>query len=298
MNRPLTAGMMQRKTRRRLSSGLLALVMLAATVALADPGATMAPARSDTVLVALVPPAHQFAAGDTFTVDVVVPVAGPQFNAYDAYVSYDPAVLTFLQADNIADQEGPLMREACYQTFHVFDIAPDSSFVEIHHVLLCNNTYLTGPGVLYQLKFQCNDVDADTRLDFLLEAPTRTRFFANGLFVDPLRAIGADIRVGEGDVTAAPEVGEARRLRAAPNPFNPRTTLSFTVAAPGAADLAVYDLAGRRVRRLLHGAVASGTHRMTWDGLDDAGAALPSGVYLARLRVAGESSVERLTLVR
>jgi len=298
MNRPLTAGMMRHRSRGLLSSALLGLLMLAATVAAADPAAIMASARTDTVLVALVPPADQFAAGDTFTVDVVVPEAGPQFNAYDAYVSYDPEVLTFLQADTIADQEGPLMREACYQTFHVFDIAPDSSYVEIHHVLLCNNTYLTGPGVLYRLMFQCNDVDADTRLDFLLEAPTRTRFFANGLFVDPLRAIGADIRVGEGNVTAAPAVGAARPLQAAPNPFNPRTTLSFTMTAPGIADLAVHDLAGRRVRQLWRGEVPAGTHRMVWDGRDDAGAEVPSGVYLARLRAAGESSVGRLTLVR
>jgi hypothetical protein len=282
---------------------LIALTALMLLLAAPRAGGTalageMAGARTDSVRLALAPSAQQLAAGDTVTVELVVPRAGLEFNAYDACVRYDPEVLTFLQADDLTDQEGPLMREACYQTFHLFGIAPDSSHVEINHVLLCNDTFLTGPGVLYRLQFRCRDVDADTRLELLRDAPTETRFFRAGILVEPLRTTGVEIRVGEGDPTATPPAAPPLDLRAAPNPFNPRTTLSFGLPAAAAGDLQVYDLAGRHVRQLAAGRFAAGTHRIRWDGRDDAGGEVPTGVYLVRLRAGEQAASVRLTLVR
>lgn len=87
-------------------------------------------------------------------------------------------------------------------------------------------------------------------------------------------------------------------LAAAPNPFNPRVTVSFTLAAATAGELAVFDLAGRRLRVLHAGDLAAGTHGFAWDGLDQAGRALPSGAYLCRLSVATGASTVRVALVR
>ena len=94
---------------------LIALTALVPILAAPQAGRTalageMADARTDSVRLALVPSAQQLAAGDTVTVELVVPQAGLEFNAYDACVRYDPEVLTFLQADDLTDQEGPLMR--------------------------------------------------------------------------------------------------------------------------------------------------------------------------------------------
>jgi hypothetical protein len=72
----------------------------------------------------------------------------------------------------------------------------------------------------------------------------------------------------------------------APNPFNPRTTIRFTLPADGGARLAIYDLAGRLVRTLVAGSLAAGEHEAVWDGCDDAGRAQASGSYLARLEAA------------
>lgn len=87
-------------------------------------------------------------------------------------------------------------------------------------------------------------------------------------------------------------------LSAAPNPFNPRVTVSFTLAAATSGELAVFDLAGRRLRVLHAGDLGAGTHGFAWDGLDEAGRALPSGAYLCRLSVATGASTVRVALVR
>jgi hypothetical protein len=67
-------------------------------------------------------------------------------------------------------------------------------------------------------------------------------------------------------------------LSSYPNPFNPSTEISFTMSKTGQATLAVYDLQGRIVKTLLAKVCAAGEHRFTFEG-----AALPSGVYFARL---------------
>ncbi len=68
-----------------------------------------------------------------------------------------------------------------------------------------------------------------------------------------------------------------------PNPFNPRTVVSFTLDEPATVELAVYDLRGLRVQTLYSGSAPTGTHSHVWEGMDELGRPLPSGVYLARL---------------
>lgn len=85
----------------------------------------------------------------------------------------------------------------------------------------------------------------------------------------------------------------------APNPFNPRTTIRFGVATGGPAQLAVYDVSGRRVRVLLDVPdLPPGPAQAVWDGRDDAGRELASGIYLARLRKDGSSRCARMVLIR
>jgi hypothetical protein len=87
-------------------------------------------------------------------------------------------------------------------------------------------------------------------------------------------------------------------LSAQPNPFNPKTTLRFALSAPGAAELAICDVSGRRLRTLFKGALPAGEQRLDWDGLDAAGRELPSGIYFARLANEGASATIKLVLLR
>ena len=84
----------------------------------------------------------------------------------------------------------------------------------------------------------------------------------------------------------------------APNPFNSRTVISYSLPAPGQARVEVFALNGQRVAVLLRGHQKAGRHRINWDGRDDRGRPAASGAYLYRL-VTPESVLSRkLTLLR
>jgi len=86
---------------------------------------------------------------------------------------------------------------------------------------------------------------------------------------------------------------------AVPNPFNPNTTLRIDLAREGVVSLDIVDARGRRVRSLMRaGRVAAGEHRVVWDGRDDRGQRVASGVYEARLHADGSIWTRRLTLLK
>ena len=95
------------------------------------------------------------------------------------------------------------------------------------------------------------------------------------------RALAATGVPGDGDPRDLP--ARAPRLAVAPNPFNPQTTLSFTLARAGRATLEIFDPAGRRVKVLAAGGLPAGEHAFRWNGTDDRGGQVASGTYLGRL---------------
>jgi len=102
---------------------------------------------------------------------------------------------------------------------------------------------------------------------------------------------------GETPLAAAPT------LVAWPNPFNPRTDLRFSLAVDARGALDVFDVAGRHLRRLAEGRFEAGDHQFVWDGTDDAGRALPSGVYFARFaaqsaEAGAQAATRKLVLLR
>ena len=84
----------------------------------------------------------------------------------------------------------------------------------------------------------------------------------------------------------------------APNPFNSETAISLFLLQPGFARVEVFALTGQRVAVLHQGPLQAGFHRIHWDGRDDAGRALASGVYLYRLVSSGRVLTRKLTLLR
>lgn len=83
-----------------------------------------------------------------------------------------------------------------------------------------------------------------------------------------------------------------------PNPFNPRTTVAFTLASATTVRVSVVDAAGREVATLLRGALEAGRHAVEWDGLDAAGRAAPSGVYLVRVEGGRQAGSTKVALLR
>ena len=84
-----------------------------------------------------------------------------------------------------------------------------------------------------------------------------------------------------------------------PNPFNPGTKIAFELPEPARVNLRVYSAAGRLVRSLLEGvAMGAGPHAQPWDGRDDGGRNLASGVYFCRLEADSEALSGRMVLLK
>ena len=110
----------------------------------------------------------------------------------------------------------------------------------------------------------------------------------------PGNVISREIWVPCCDAVNAPEQVLAFQLGAAhPNPFNPVTTLSFTMAETGAATLAVFNLAGVEVARPFNGLAERGEHALTFDA-----SGLPSGIYLYTLSTAQGVQTRKMILTK
>ena len=98
---------------------------------------------------------------------------------------------------------------------------------------------------------------------------------------------------------AAPASAPAARLLGGrPNPFNPRTTISFALAEERHVTIAVFDLAGRRIATITDRIYGPGIGSVTWEGRNDAGRAVPSGTYVARMETRDGAQARKISLVR
>ncbi len=255
-----------------------------------------AAARAQGITTELHPAIGSVAPGAEFDVDLVVPVAGANFNGFHATFGYDPAALTFLQASPVSAQQGCLMTgacsNACGQTFHLFSAAGDSLCVDLS--LMCDQIALSSPGQLYRLHFRASNTDQATYVT------TRSATFLNaGRFVNPVTTASSRIVIGS---PAGVETGAggppALRIRAEPNPARGPVALSLASPRDGVQDVDVLDLSGRMVRRLSAGWQPRGSRQLAWDGADADGARVPAGVYLVRLRASGLLALARVAMIR
>ncbi len=139
-----------------------------------------------------------------------------------------------------------------------------------------------------------------------LAQTTATAFDAQGLPYAYILVTATDFAGNEG----APAVGDAATgvssvpaaaglaLRAQPNPFAARTTVSFELPRAAPVQVRVYDAAGRLVRTLVDCARDAGRHDVAWDGRDAGGQRAASGVYLVRLHGVGIDAREKVVLLQ
>jgi hypothetical protein len=83
-----------------------------------------------------------------------------------------------------------------------------------------------------------------------------------------------------------------------PNPFNPSTTIEFSLPTTGPVSLIVYDVLGRRVRTLVAGQQPAGTHRIVWDATNDRGGRIASGVYFYILKTPQGEQRRKMVVLR
>jgi hypothetical protein len=156
------------------------------------------------------------------------------------------------------------------------------------------NTHGLDPGYhMLQLTITSTYVDS-----FRFSIPTVINVYLN-------EQVG--IRTVEGE-TAVPIETVMRQNR--PNPFNPSTTISFNIRGdggtgdPGASgtrqhvSLIVYDIRGRRVRTLIDSELEPGNHKIHWDGKDDKGRSVSSGMYLYTLKEGDKVFTRKMTVLK
>ncbi|MBK7189394.1 MAG: T9SS type A sorting domain-containing protein [bacterium] len=110
------------------------------------------------------------------------------------------------------------------------------------------------------------------------------------LLIKPMWASGVEDNV--------PTVASTQLVDITPNPFNPQTKITYDLARDGRVQLEIYDLQGHLVRTLVDGARGIGRHVETWNGADDAGGKVASGLYMARLTAGGVTQMMKMTLLK
>lgn len=103
------------------------------------------------------------------------------------------------------------------------------------------------------------------------------------------------------ELSAAPLPGAGavvELLQNVPNPFNPSTVIRYELNVAGPVELSIYDMAGRLVDTVFTGEETQGRHEHTWQGRDEAGRPVATGVYVYRLRAGDVSETKRMTLAK
>ena len=83
-----------------------------------------------------------------------------------------------------------------------------------------------------------------------------------------------------------------------PNPFNPSTTIEYRLPEAGDVLLVIYNLLGQEVRTLVRESMDAGFHSVVWDGTDEFGKQVASGIYIYRMSVADFTQVQRMMLLK
>jgi len=122
-----------------------------------------------------------------------------------------------------------------------------------------------------------------------------------GVYVYICQGVGLGVVLVQGaNVASVPGPEDLTVIRAAnfPNPFNPSTTIHYTLPKSGQVGLRIYDLRGRLVKVLVDEYLADGRHEVLWDGTDNCGQHVASGAYIYRLNAGGQRDSGRMMLVK
>ncbi|MBN1996683.1 cellulase family glycosylhydrolase [candidate division KSB1 bacterium] len=136
------------------------------------------------------------------------------------------------------------------------------------------------------------DWKATDRLEFVSEHHDLKGI---NVWIDQVRVVDPAV-VKTGDQQANPE--KIKLLQNYPNPFNPKTTIRYRPVYDGFVDLAVYNVRGRKIRSLVHSRQQAGEHSIEWDGVDDDGRQVGSGIYFYKIQTDGFEKTRKMIYVR
>lgn len=250
-------------------------------------------------------------------------VAGSEIDAFDAGVTGDGKIILAWRGFNagetdiyvtVFDYAGTVVTP----TFAITDApeaapsAPDLSVDNRGYAIITWMDHRTSPATPYRQIFDpsVNPVEANiptpTVTGRFMQQPAVAGYRGRGLFVwVDARADGLNIYASqtlydptdvETEQTMTPSSFDLAQNY--PNPFNPRTTIRFSLSQSGRVIIEVFNLMGQRVCTLLDNTLTAGSHQVTWDGTDDTGHKVASGVYLYRMKSGDSIRSRKMTLLK
>lgn len=124
-------------------------------------------------------------------------------------------------------------------------------------------------------------------------------YWLQNVDLDGQSAFHGSINVTLTDNNGTPDVPHLTSLTGAyPNPFTPVTTISFNLAKSEQVTLDIYNVKGAKVRTVVSGQLPGGSYSRTWNGTDDNGVALSSGIYFARMTAGEYTSTAKLVMLK
>jgi len=159
------------------------------------------------------------------------------------------------------------------------------------------NTSRTGiqPGTRYiRLGFRLRD-QKTTNQD---PGPLRLGFLTEGIYYDDIGVYYVYTISGVETVDGVPTASRVAIRKAFPNPFNPSTKIEFSVPKEAPVAVRIFDIQGRHVSTLVQKSMSPGVYRVAWNGKNDRGEALGSGVYFAQIQSGGSKQSVRLTMLK
>jgi hypothetical protein len=229
-----------------------------------------------------------------FYVDIVVDEKADSLAQFETYVRYDKNVLAVdsVSRGSIWEGTGALW---IWNDVHID--STDSNRWFISYTLGGSDAWAYGPGILARVHFRTKRLgESDLVFDSL---------FLGGEYpnVIPSKAIKGKVYVQEGtgvqNATDETSVIPGYSLwQNYPNPFNPETDISFNLPEKTEASLIIYNILGERIQTLVSGYMRAGTHTVHWNGRDEAGNLVSSGIYFYRLKTDGFVETKKMVLMK
>jgi len=125
------------------------------------------------------------------------------------------------------------------------------------------------------------------------------QIFNRGLSADEVQSLYTTNSVITSLESADKSVPQEYRLaQNYPNPFNPSTTIAYALKKQSKVTIVVYDLLGRKIAELVHANQNPGTYKVHWNGRDDSGVPVSSGLYLYKIEAGDFTSIKKMILVK
>ncbi|MBD3179315.1 MAG: T9SS type A sorting domain-containing protein [Candidatus Latescibacteria bacterium] len=191
------------------------------------------------------------------------------------------------------------------------DIAGSSGMARYFEISPAENIGLDATVVAHYDESELNGI-AEGNLEAYSRYDASGDWFGGGALVDEiankvtaagLNSLGTLTLGPDGIVTDVEDedsgVPEATRLVSVyPNPFNPATRIKFDLSKKGPVSIVVYDVSGRAVRTLKDGLMDAGSHELIWNGINNTGSNVSSGIYFCRMLTNGTNQTLKMVLLR